>query len=530
MEIINRMKSVIISVMLVITTVGYSQTKKEYYDPVTKTKLMAEYQLNSSGEKDGWFKGYDQQGVLVYEYNFKNNLFHGVNTEYSTYSGKRELAKVETYENGVLQGRSKYYGQGGLVIGEGNFVQGKKNGKWFEVEAYASYDLSAAELKGFEYIAFPEIEWRNGERVKEGIPDGQYTYFFYPTKKPRSVLNFKNSKMVGVNTWYYPNGNIESKTEYAENGTLLYSLTLYPNGKTKEYTGIRDGIEVFEQYDENGEPTREMDSWSRNKEKILMERNYLQLGDSAVLAGNSEIAILNYQKAGEAAYDMYGNPNPEGYEKKKALEKIAKAKMTWSETGSLDKSLDELWNLSIGKFSDVKHAVEFTAFLESKISEQLLESAKADPKLALKIISMPKYGSFITPSVKGQVEVRIKEMVDQSNQLRDLAESMRVKKELFESKFMIIKNTGGYDAMGKPVITKSYPYGEMVYSKVLLIVDSLEASFKTAPSFELSVHQANTVIEVYEKMLSFSDDELKSISKELKKVNDIKAIRGALKL
>jgi topoisomerase IA-like protein len=204
--------------------------------------------------------------------------------------------------------------------------------------------------------------------------------------------------------------------------------------------------------------------------------------------------------------------------------------MTWSETGSLDKSLDELWNLSIGKFSDVKHAVEFTAFLESKISEQLLESAKADPKLALKIISMPKYGAFITPSVKGQVEVRIKEMVDQSNQLRDLAESMRVKKELFESKFMIIKNTGGYDAMGKPVITKSYPYGEMVYSKVLLIVDSLEASFKTAPSFELSVHQANAVIEVYEKMLSFSDDELKSISKELKKVNDIKAIRGVLKL
>ena len=223
------------------------------------------------------------------------------------------------------------------------------------------------------------MEWKDGERVKQNIPDGQYTYFHYPNKKTRSVLNFRNSKMIGLNTWYYPNGSVESKAEYSEDGTFLYSLTLYPNGKTKEHTGLKDGIDVFEQYDENGQPTREMESWNRNKEKVLKERKHLQLGDSALAVGNIDLAIVEYQKAGEAAYDMYGNPNPEGYEKKKALDKIGKAKVTSNETGKIEKSLDEIWSLSIDKFTGFKHAAEFTTFIESYISDLLLESAKADP-------------------------------------------------------------------------------------------------------------------------------------------------------
>lgn len=511
-------------------TIGYSQTKKEYWDPLTKTQLMAEYQMNSTGEKDGWFKGYDKQGILIYEYNYQKNLFHGLNIEYTTYSGKREIAKSENYNNGILHGRAKYYGQGGLLLGEGDFVQGKKNGKWFEVESYSNYDLLPGEIKGFEYIAFPGIEWKDGERAKQAVVDGQYTYFFYPTKKVRSVVNFKNSKMVGLNVWYHPSGSIESKAEYDNNGELLYSMAFYPNGKMKEYTGLKDGIDIFEQYDKNGQPTREMESWKRNKEKILKERKFLQLGDSLLIAGNINLAVGNYQKAGEATYDMYGNPNPEGYKKKKVLDQIIQCKRIWNETQKIEKALYEIWSLSVDDFIGFNHEGEFTAFIESSISSILLESAQLDPETTLKIISAPKYSKLITSETKNNLLADINRLADQAKQAKDLSELILLKKSQFESKFMTVKNTGGYDAMGNPLTLKSYPYGEALYSKVFLLIDPCYSGFKSASSFELKIQKANEIIEIYEKILVYPADELKSLNKELKKTNDIQVIRSILKV
>lgn len=82
---------------------------KEFYDPWTKTKLMAEYQVNTSGEKHGWFKGYDQQGVLILENNYKNNLYNGLNKEFTTVYGKRVIASEKNYLNGLLHGEYKEY-------------------------------------------------------------------------------------------------------------------------------------------------------------------------------------------------------------------------------------------------------------------------------------------------------------------------------------------------------------------------------------------------------------------------------------
>lgn len=210
------MSKLIAFILFVSTAIGsYSQTvKKEYYD-YYKTQKMAEYQVNSAGEKHGWFKGYNQEGVIVYEYNYKNNLWDGVNKEYSTYTGSRTLSQSETYKAGVLNGPAIYYAgdgsnKGRFVKAQGSHKDGERDGAWALMESFDSYGWPD-DIKKAAQFTKGTYNYKSGKIV---YPDGEFKAYYHPSGKTYIIGNYLNGKMVGDQIWYNPDGTIKSEKRF----------------------------------------------------------------------------------------------------------------------------------------------------------------------------------------------------------------------------------------------------------------------------------------------------------------------------
>lgn len=86
-------------------------TKKHYGSSVIKEQ----YQVNQQGQRNGYYKSYNPDGVLLYSYNFKNGQEHGLCIDYA---GQRKGQNIYCYGkplqervmvNGNIQSE-KYYG------------------------------------------------------------------------------------------------------------------------------------------------------------------------------------------------------------------------------------------------------------------------------------------------------------------------------------------------------------------------------------------------------------------------------------
>lgn len=269
-------------VMLACSVFGQT-VKKEFYD-FQKTKLMAEYQVNAAGEKNGWFKGYDQKGVIVYEYNYKSNQFNGLNKEYTTVNGKREIMKSETYKDGTLDGPATYYGENGLVLKQGNYKNGNRDGKWLMLDPYNNYNIkNKDELKGCEFVK-SEVTYANGEPTMEG----KVTVTYYPSGKIRSEQEYSQGKKVGEHKWYYPNGKPEGYYKY--DGTTekyLIKKTYYTNGQLWEDFNWTGAKPVLLDYYEDGSPG----ILSKQNMEAQKEINAANRADSAFNASNFELGL-----------------------------------------------------------------------------------------------------------------------------------------------------------------------------------------------------------------------------------------------
>ena len=172
---------------------------------------MAEYQVNAVGEKHGWFKGYNQEGVIVYEYNYKNNLQDGLNKEYSVYGG-RKLAQTETYKAGVLHGPAVYYFDGTGIREKGSYKEGEYHGEWLVIKMLA-IDRSAYSdeiKKGTQYLK-ETYYYDKGKRV---YPDGEIKAYYHPSNTLYSVERYFNGKPTGDHVWYNPDGTVSRQHHF----------------------------------------------------------------------------------------------------------------------------------------------------------------------------------------------------------------------------------------------------------------------------------------------------------------------------
>ncbi len=500
-------KNIIVMVALIaycLTSTAQS-VKREYYDAWTKTMLMAEYQVNSVGEKHGWFKGYDRDGVLVMENNYQNNLMHGLCKEYTTAWGSRQLSKSETYKNGELNGPAKYYNGNGVLVKSGNFVDGYKEGPWLMSDLYRNYDVDER-LKESCPLVKMEVTYQKGKEVRDAR-EGEVKEFFYPCNKLRSAVNYKNDKRVGLATWYFPDGKIETKEEYDGQSKLIYTHSFFPDGRTKEFSGVRNGVEVYEQYDRNGNPTGNMRNWEIRKEKFVENKRLLEKARELFGQGQILAARDTYQQAGEVIRTSR-TPSPIGGPNAEIITMTLAGGERWKETSKFSAVLNELWYLH----RHIDKAEEPVLNWHDSVFSIVVDEALAlDPEEVVKDLDNDYFKETLRESTVKSIRGKYALQKLHREELEGLDENM--------TSAILQYSEGNYSSKKRKVLELARP-----------LVDAANAEYKLAVSHEEKLEAGNQVLQLLKALTDLSEDMCKDYVKELKGVDDMTTIRKVLGL
>lgn len=93
--------------------------------------------------RNGKWKAFNKQAVLVSEGNYHHDLKNGL---WKQYYETGELLIEETYEHGVLHGRYASYHVNGALLSEGHYTHGLREG-YFRV-----YDESGKQVKSLLFV------------------------------------------------------------------------------------------------------------------------------------------------------------------------------------------------------------------------------------------------------------------------------------------------------------------------------------------------------------------------------------------
>ncbi|MBI2279157.1 MAG: hypothetical protein HYU68_00465 [Bacteroidetes bacterium] len=562
------MKKILTILIISLLTLNLSSqtVKKEYYD-YRQTQLMAQFQVNSVGEKHGWFKGYDKQGVLIAEYNFKNNLWEGLNKEYSTLSGSRQLTKSETYKAGVLNGPAIYYMDGNVVERKGNYINGEKDGKWYRIYSY-SYD----DIKRFHEIDGKLKDFVSSENIysmgKVVNPEsGEVREYFYPSKILRSILNYKESLKFGKNIWYYPTGAIETEELFEEKGHLVYSKTYYINGNLKESRTFVNNEEVYEGYNKDGTPTRAMENIQLKKQeeikakedaikaKIKVEK--INRADSLLYKGYFDEAIKLYKEVNvntselekfESFSNEYGTEKIsfESFERQyNAMKMDLMSKNQYGYCKWIYSDLEAYYLKGLNRANEIMLAGYYDeaiiAYTRTGVSTEILkkfdENYQSYKKQKTTIYELQnEYNCCIRPYFK-QLEFQRNYcdnvLKKEKGEIEDIGSFNDNIKKYFNSLDTILTLTKPsilVDANGKAIMKTTYPNGKDVYLKTKLVLDQYAKDyvFSKEPvekeGFELKM---KNLIELLSKI---PESEWKDLNKQLKKVDDPEQIKAILKI
>lgn len=271
-----------LSLLAIVVSFGLNaqQLKKTYYD-YNKTKVDEEYFVNAKGEKNGKYKEYTREGILGQEANYVNGQLDGVYIKYATYGGKAELASKETYKADLLNGPATYYGEVGLILRQGNYIDGKKDGAWTILTPYNNYELKPEEKGECKYTK-TEIVYKEDKEVEGKETDGPHKFYYVPCNKIYAEYIVSGGKIDGEMKYYYPTGKISDIKKYDySTGTKkkMYSKSYFPNGKLRELEDFSSGQRKYEEYTESGEPTNYM----KGQMQIIRENNAKKSGDSCLI-------------------------------------------------------------------------------------------------------------------------------------------------------------------------------------------------------------------------------------------------------
>ena len=150
-----------------------------------------------------------------------------------------------------------------LIYGEGNFVDGKRDGEWtfFTIEDKSFKKISHKKMTYVNGILHGKFEYYYPEGLlgimghfDKGELEGK-VISYYPNGQNYGIRIYKNGKKNGTQTYKYPNGKIELQHTF-KNGikNSLYQ-TFYPNGQLKEEFNYKIGKEdgIYRYYYENGQ-------------------------------------------------------------------------------------------------------------------------------------------------------------------------------------------------------------------------------------------------------------------------------------
>lgn len=243
------MKKKLITFSLLLSLLTYSNAQKPvatFYD-WNKIHPHEVYSINSTGQKTGAYKEYDQSGVVIKEYNYLNGLENGPCIDYaSTGNNQRAIKAKATFKNGQPEGyyveycRYTDYKE---KIQEGQYKNGKKTGLWKEwwcdddtrgiLKSEGSYDADNQNGEWKTYARNGSIltkgSYSNGYK-KEGM---WYYYSSIDSAKPISWGKYLNNVKVGpwrimLNSKFEVTDNQE---EYAVYRTMKFDSTGIPSAE-----------------------------------------------------------------------------------------------------------------------------------------------------------------------------------------------------------------------------------------------------------------------------------------------------------
>lgn len=200
----------------------FNGDKKEYH---YNGNLKLKYTL-INGEKNGKYFEYDNSGILIKEYNLKNDKLHGECKE-SHLNGK--ISELFNYYLGEQIGNFKRYNYQGNLILEYNLKDGELNGEYIT----NTYDSTGTVFFYSEKSTYLNDK-KNGKTIfkgkskpgsnkdveffityKDGLKDGEYLFFHGDT-----IIegNYQDGIKIGYFTYYrdinsYLFGGIPSKGE-----------------------------------------------------------------------------------------------------------------------------------------------------------------------------------------------------------------------------------------------------------------------------------------------------------------------------
>jgi len=213
-------------------------------------QVKAQEALNltdAAGRKQGHWIKYNANNKKLYDGNFVNDTPEG---KFIYYSETGTPWAITVFSQKGTVGYSQHFNGGGKLVGEGKYINQKKDSLWkfyndegklLSVEIYLN-DLKNGSCK---------IYYNNGQLSEDklyvnGLPDGTCTKYF-SDGKIKYKGQYVKDKAEGNTLFYYPSGkkSVEGfyKNDlkegqwsfYNEDGTLQKKV-LYVNGKSKDKT------------------------------------------------------------------------------------------------------------------------------------------------------------------------------------------------------------------------------------------------------------------------------------------------------
>ena len=175
-------------------------------------------QSDSRGLKQGVWREYFDNDNIKTESNYKDNLLNGYYREYDEkgrvlvskfYNQGKEIAKDPEKEIKIEMVNE--FDDEGNIISSGGFIEG------IPVGVHREYSEDKAIVKTKEFN-------ESGNVISSGVMDdkglkNEYWKFYFPNGNVRSEGNFANNLRTGEWKFYYPDGKLEQTGSYRDGNT-----------------------------------------------------------------------------------------------------------------------------------------------------------------------------------------------------------------------------------------------------------------------------------------------------------------------
>ena len=217
-----------------------------YYKNGILTKQESINRLDNDGKKKGVWKEFDRNKNVIAEGKYRNGEKDGY---WKTYTSKGDLLETQKFETGQqiidaeelssLDVKERYYSKEeaeGKLKFRGTYREGKKHGThvWFDTKGEID---SAKVYKNDALIS-------EGDMTRDGLKEGEWLEYFYPTGEKKAVGNYEKGFNVGIWKYYYTNGTLEQTGKYNAKGLPdgLWKW-FYESGNLLREETFKNGVE-----------------------------------------------------------------------------------------------------------------------------------------------------------------------------------------------------------------------------------------------------------------------------------------------